>query len=242
MQLTFEGKTIDQLAIELIQAYYPGHPYYLGNSSGKDSAVTEHLTMRAETPYESHYSVSPLDPPEVRLHLKEYYPNTIWDYNAKGFFTKHLMTHGLPVRKVRWCCSIIKESGGSEYPIKILGMRKAESNGRKQYKCFENHAKERGNWLLPILNWSDADVWQYISEYKLKINPLYKQGWKRIGCLFCPFAGRDEIKMSLAKYPRLANAWKEAATRYVNERNTNPKRKPIPFETGEEYFNWWIKR
>lgn len=239
MQLTFENKTIDQLAIELIQAYEPPEGYYLGFSGGKDSVVIYDLTKRAGVKFQAYYNVSPIDPPQIHTFIKENYPQIIWEYHARNFWNVHVMRHGLPTRQIRWCCEIIKESGGNGQ-IKILGMRKAESLKRRGYKCFDNHGKSRGDWLLPALNWSDADVWQYISENNLKVCSLYREGFTRIGCVLCPFAGKDEIKLSYSKFPKIVNLWKLAADKYVQKRIERGT--PMTHKSGEEYFNWWIKR
>lgn len=239
MQLTFEGKTIDQLAIELMQAYEPPEGYYLGFSGGKDSVVIYDLTKRSGVKFEAHYSVSPIDPPQIHQFIKQEYPSVIWDYYAKNFWNVHMMRNGLPTRLIRWCCKLIKESGGNG-KVKILGMRAAESNGRKSYKCFDKHINSY--WLLPVLNWSDADIWQYISERQLKVCSLYSMGFSRIGCVLCPFAGKGEVKLSYALFPKIVNCWKLAAQHYIEQRNADPKRKPTTFKTGEEYFQWWVTR
>lgn len=242
MQLTFEGKTIDQLAIELIQAYEPTEGYYLGFSGGKDSVVIYDLAKRAGVKFQPTYNVSPIDPPQIYQFIKEQYPDVIWEKHAKNFWNDSFMRHGLPNRRVRWCCEVIKECGGAGR-IKILGMRAAESNGRKGYKCFDKQYGRKNTFrLLPILRWQDSDIWQYIAEKQLTVCSLYKEGFTRIGCILCPYAGKDEIKYSMVKFPKIVNAWKSACNRYVPLRTNNPKRKPIPFKTGEEYFNWWIKR
>lgn len=239
MQLTFENKTIDQLSIELIQAYEPPDGYYLGFSGGKDSVVIYDLAKRSGVKFEAHYSVSPIDPPQVHKFIKEYYPEVVWDKIVKGFFSDLVPRKGTPTRKVRWCCQYIKEKGGGD-SIKILGMRRAESLKRSSYKCFEDHHNGRGKWLLPILNWGDSDVWQYITENTLPVNPLYREGFNRIGCVLCPFAGKSEIKLSLEKFPKLVNCWRLAVYRNFDYRIA--KGRPLPFTTKEEYFNWWITR
>jgi phosphoadenosine phosphosulfate reductase len=118
-------------------------------------------------------------------------------------------------------------------------MRAAESNKRSTYKCFSNHGK-RGDWLLPILRWSDADVWQYISEHDLPYSSLYRHGFKRIGCVLCPFAGKDEIALSYQLFPKIVNLWKLAADHYIQKRIDRGT--PMTHKTGEDYFNWWIRR
>ena len=240
MQLTFENKTIDQLAIELIQAYEPPGGYYLGFSGGKDSVIIEHLARRSGVKFDSHYCVSPIDPPQLRWFIKEWYPDVSWDCYAKGFFKK-ILTNGLPTRRRRWCCRLIKESGGFGR-VKILGMRKAESETRKSYNCF-TIPKNRDNatgWVLPILTWSDGDVWQYISEHNIATSAMYRHGFKRLGCVLCPFHGRIETKLEMELFPKIAAAWHSAAVRYFYKRIERGT--PLPFLTAEDYWQWWISR
>ena len=63
MQLTFEGKTLNELAIELIRAYVnPNEPFYGGFSGGKDSVSLYDLGERAEVPINWYYNESPIEP------------------------------------------------------------------------------------------------------------------------------------------------------------------------------------
>ena len=40
----------------------------------------------------------------------------------------------------------------------------------------------------PIYYWSDADIWEYIEANSMVVNPLYKKGYNRVGCIGCPLA------------------------------------------------------
>ena len=50
-------------------------------------------------------------------------------------------------------------------------------------------------WKLnPLADWSEKDVWRYISENDIPYNPLHDQGYPSIGCTHCtrkPAAGED---------------------------------------------------
>ncbi len=238
MQLTFEGKTIDQEAIDLLQACEPPEGYFFGNSGGKDSRVCDDLLRRAGVKFDAHYNVSPIDPPQVREYLKQFFPDCQWDYLARGFFKK-VLTHGLPSRKRRWCCEYIKEGGGKGR-VKVFGMRADESNTRRNYKCLQDNPR-LGMLVLPIVRWSEIDVWQYISERHLLVNPLYSMGFRRIGCILCPFCSKDEVKLSLAIFPKTVLGWRRACDHFFEDRIVRGK--PLNrFKSSEELWQWWIAR
>jgi len=234
MQITLNGETIDEEAIQLIQAYEPSEGYYLGFSGGKDSVVIYDLTLRSGVKFDAHYNVSPIDPPEIRGFIKEFYPSIVWDFHARGFF-KMVLSQGLPMRKQRWCCKVIKEAGGVNR-LKILGMRKAESNTRRRYKCFEEQRLQ----LLPILNWTDADVWQYILERNLSVCSLYRERFNRLGCVLCRFLGAKETAFQIRRFPKIAQAWRLASDRYYQKRIERGT--PLSWSSPDEFWNWWIKR
>ena len=71
--------------------------------------------------------------------------------------------------------------------------------------------------LNPIIDWSDDDVWSYLHSRGIEGNPLYKEGWTRIGCVGCPRAGRRAREIAFARYPKLYKAWRDAIA-YVIER------------------------
>ena len=71
--------------------------------------------------------------------------------------------------------------------------------------------------LNPIIDWSDEDVWSYLHSRGIEGNPLYKEGWTRIGCVGCPLAGRRARELAFARYPKLYKAWRDAIA-YVIER------------------------
>ena len=71
--------------------------------------------------------------------------------------------------------------------------------------------------LNPIIDWSDEDVWSYLHSRGIEGNPLYKEGWTRIGCVGCPLASRRAIEIEFARYPKIYKAWRDAIA-YVIER------------------------
>lgn len=53
----------------------------------------------------------------------------------------------------------------------------------------------------PILSWLAAQVFQYIFENGLKPNPLYFEGFSRVGCFPCIMCIHDEVRQIMELYP-----------------------------------------
>lgn len=84
-------------------------------------------------------------------------------------------------------------------------------------RLFEQCQMRGVRVLNPIIDWSDADVWDYLHSRGIEGNPLYKEGWTRIGCVGCPLAGRRARERAFARYPGLYKAWADSVA-YVIER------------------------
>lgn len=84
-------------------------------------------------------------------------------------------------------------------------------------RLFEQCQMRGVRVLNPIIDWSDADVWSYLASRGIEGNPLYKEGWTRIGCVGCPLAGRRARELAFARYPKLYKAWADSIA-YVIER------------------------
>jgi len=239
MQITLEGKTMDEVAIERIQEHEPPEGYYLCFSGGKDSVCIYDLAIRSGAKFDAHYSVSPIDPPEVRQFIKDNYPDVIWDYHARGFWQK-VTKKGLPTRLIRWCCEYIKEGGGRGR-VCLLGMRAKESTRRKAYAVKSQFTKQKDTtWILPIVDWSTDDVWLYIEERNLNVCSLYEEGFHRLGCVLCPFGSPKQTQKEMARWPKIALAWRRASDRVFERISQNGGQDR--WDTPDDFWTWWIGR
>lgn len=128
-----------QIAIDRLKSFAPrnGEPYWLAFSGGKDSQCVYELAKMAGVPFEAHYSVTSVDPPELLRFIKKQYPDVIWDHHYYPDGRKKTMwniieTHTIPpTRNARYCCADLKESGGKGRVV-ITGVRWYESVKRKE--------------------------------------------------------------------------------------------------------------
>lgn len=241
----------ERLAIELNP-----EGYYLGFSGGKDSQVLLDITKMAGVRYKAYYNVTTNDPPENVYFIREYYPEVTFTFPKRNFFAL-VEKKGLPTRKFRHCCEQLKENNGGGYVV-ITGVRAEESTKRSYYgdiniysrrkehadrsihrtleDLYEaNHRCIKGKdkiMIYPLLHWTTSDIWQYLQDMNLPINPCYKISG-RVGCMFCPFSNRKQIEHFEIQYPKYKEHIIEALSRYLS----NIKNKQL--ESAEDYYEWW---
>ena len=184
--------------------------------------------------YDAHHSLTTIDPPELIYYMREHHKDVKIDRPAKPFL-RRLAENGFPRRQSRWCCTEYKERGGSGRLV-MTGVRAAESPARRRRTMVEQCFKDRHKrYLHVIIDWTDDDVWQFIREQELPYCKLYDEGWKRIGCLFCPMAGKMR-KVQAERYPRYVNAYIRAFEKLYATGRESMKR----WESGEAAFWWWL--
>jgi hypothetical protein len=53
----------------------------------------------------------------------------------------------------------------------------------------------------PIIRWAEADVIAIHTRHGLRPNPLYLEGFSRVGCFPCIYARKGEIRRIAERYP-----------------------------------------
>jgi phosphoadenosine phosphosulfate reductase len=67
----------------------------------------------------------------------------------------------------------------------VSGVRRVDSRTRAGAAKF-GWDKRFGLWKLnPLADWTDEEVWSYISEHDVPYNPLHDAGYPSIGCTHC---------------------------------------------------------
>lgn len=172
-----------------------------------------------------------------------------------------------PTRLTRYCCDVLKEGGGKGRFI-VTGVRWAESSKRAanrgileiphKYKgkkiilnndndesrrLFESCALKAKRICNPIVDWQDSDVWDYIQGEHIAINPLYQNGFTRVGCIGCPLAGTKSRQFEFARYPKFKNMYIRAFDRMMKERIRRGKMQGTwrIGTTGRDIYHWWME-
>ena len=240
-EITFFGE-VDKvkIAIDRLKQFEPEEGYYLAFSGGKDSVTIKALADMAGVKYDAHYNLTTVDPPELVRFIKDKHPDVIIDKPEKTMWQLIVENGTPPTRLMRYCCRVLKEGGGAGRRV-LTGVRKAESNNRKNRRlvevCMQDDTK---TYLHPIIDWTDVEVWEFIKGYNVPYCELYDQGYKRLGCIMCPMGNTRGMEFEAKRYPKYYQAYMRAFARMLNERNKKGLGYDGRWQTPEEVMHWWI--
>ena len=235
-------------AIRLLQsaskiAKKHGQPLEICYSCGKDSEVILELAKMAGIDYRAIYKVTTIDPPGTIKHATEKGVELV---RPKETFFQLIRRKGLPSRKVRFCCQELKEYKILDYAI--VGIRSEESAKRKEiYKeptqCRIYQNKDEVEQYLPILNWTNQDVADFIEERGIKCHPLYydENGrfdvTRRLGCMCCPLASKRKRIIEFQKHPVMVRQYIRNASFYFDNHYKNKNRQGQ--KLFDDVFQWF---
>jgi phosphoadenosine phosphosulfate reductase len=120
-----------------------------------------------------------------KLNMLDLYRDTRWD----NFARQHIRS--LPLEDPNLCCYLNKvqpmQKALVDLNVWITGIRRDQTATRAHAKILE---LQPDNLLKvnPLLNWTRADVDDYIKEHDLPVHPLLAKGYRSIGCAPCTVA------------------------------------------------------
>lgn len=243
---TLQDKISDSIALirkaeRLALALNPEQGFHVGFSGGKDSQVLLELVKMAGVKYRAVYNVTTNDPPENVYFIRKHYPEVVFVNNGGGNLYKMIEKKGLPTMIHRWCCKIYKENAGAGSVV-LTGVRAEESRKRAGYNVVDlrsirkehqqrtepytiegieqaQHQCIKGKdkvMVYPMLEWTTTDVWVFIASRRLPVNPCYEISG-RVGCMFCPFAKKEQIEFYERRYPQFHRLFLDGLRRYMEK-------------------------
>jgi phosphoadenosine phosphosulfate reductase len=207
-------------------------PVYVSFSGGKDSLTTLDLTRSAiKKPIKVFFANTGIEFPETVEFARNFCKNNnieLIEVKVNDAFWENLPSFGPPAKDFRWCCkvcklapinSVIEEcTRTGKKCLTIDGKRKYESFTRSRIAPKEENPFVPGQVsLFPIRNWRAIEIWLYIYYRKLDYNPLYDQGFERVGCWLCPAELGAEYQRFGELHPELFTRWNEYLLKWAKD-------------------------
>ncbi len=182
--VSFSGGKDSQVVLDLVTRVIPSEDLLVVYSdTGYELPTSLDLYKTVEKIYSKRY-------PNIKFLLAKNHEKVLryWD----------LM--GSPSNVHRWCCGVMKTAplykllkavsklGRQPHVMSFIGTRAEESLRRSTYQKVAKDAKHTNVLnISPILEWNTTEVWLYLLFNRLPINPAYRKGLGRVGCVICPF-------------------------------------------------------
>lgn len=237
----------------------PTDGFYLGFSGGKDSVVLLQLAKLAGVKFKAVHNVTGIDAPSTIYYIQYWFPEVEFQH-AKENYLELVQKKGLPRMNMRFCCERLKERIGAGNVV-LTGVRHEESAKRAGYapveiwsRRKEHEGKDRARSLdsiiqnehqcikgqdrvmvYPILDWTEDDVWEFMAEYDLPMNPCYRL-FGRVGCMYCPYASAAQVERYEEMYPKYKERVMLAIRRWWSRSDNHILPDP------ETYYEWWKSR
>ncbi|MFW9907921.1 MAG: phosphoadenosine phosphosulfate reductase family protein [Candidatus Thorarchaeota archaeon] len=205
-------------------------PVVVGFSGGKDSLATYLVVEKATGMSPPMFFLDTgLELPETLQHINEFaeqHNAKIITQAANEQFWESVDVFGPPARDFRWCCKVLKLGPAATSISEHLGGRSLSFMGQRKLESFQRSIEPRvtsNPWVPgqtsanPIQNWNALEVWLYIFREKASFNPLYNQGYHRMGCYLCPSSPLAEFHSLSETHPDLYRRWEDKLSEWAEK-------------------------
>ncbi len=182
--MNFLGKVAGtkRLIAEAIDKY--GEKVCLTSSGGKDSNPLVHMGISVKPDIRVITVLADTEFPETYKFVDDMI--ALWGLNCTKVYFKQ--------RPGEKCCGKPKVEAFRKalepYDAWISGVRQNEGITRANFQPVEEV-----NGLVkfnPILYFTELDIWRYTALFGIPVNPLYRMGYRSLGCSLCSFPEVDE--------------------------------------------------
>ncbi len=223
-----------------------GKPVTVSYSGGKDSLATLLLVRDSVPEFDILFADTGLEFQETVDNVKQIADELSLPlklHSSGDSFWQSIDNFGPPTVEARWCCKVCKlgaitqiiENNYENGCLTFIGQRKYESEIRANSEhIWKNPWVGNQIGATPIQNWTALHVWLYLFWKKAKYNPLYEEGFDRIGCWLCPSA-------SMADFSRLAQVHPELGQKLENYLKGYASRNGLPDEwVSYGFWRWQV--
>lgn len=135
----------------------------------------------------------------------------------------------------------LAEAGADYHTNKNGGIIMNDDNDitrRMVEQCYRTHK----TIVNPIVDWSEDEVWKFLREIaQVESCSLYAEGFKRLGCIGCPMAGKMRT-VEFARWTKYKEMYMRAFERMIEEREKRGLMKETTnWKTPEDVFEWWME-
>lgn len=109
------------------------------------------------------------------------------------------------------------------------------------HKLVDEFHFQTSTSINPIVDWTDEDVWEFLHYHGCESNPLYQCGYKRIGCIGCPMAGKKHRIAEFERYPVYRENYIRAFERMLERGRERGIVYRENWKNGEDVMNWWLR-
>jgi phosphoadenosine phosphosulfate reductase len=141
---------------------------------------------------------------------------------------------------VRWAESAKRKAQRAQFEFKQPNKRPSinlNNDNDAQRRMVETCMKKRQIVINPIVDWEDSDVWDFLRQQRVPTNPMYNQGYTRIGCIGCPMSMKKD--RYLDNWPTYKRAYITAGGKYLERLKAEGKFNSKVWDTPEHYYKWW---
>lgn len=168
--------------------------------------------------------------PIVWLRASGHWVDKFWMFPL--FLALCIHKNRFPSAKARFCTEALKILPTEKFIAGLVGQghEVVTHSGVRAAESIERAAMQE--WAdgmfgcktrRPLLKLTLEDVWQGHIKYGLPINPLYRAGWKRVGCRLCIMSNKADVRRTVKLRPwviAIYRTWELIVSAYSKARGS----------------------